>query len=394
MRNTVPRSRCRIRALRGGAGGPPADVDELVAASRSGTGATAAAGDVGQRVEILASAERGEDVRAGAGRLGRRRRVRIQRCPRSRGGSSPSPTPSASSNSSTGSSSPGATSSAFRRRKGARRRPNDDLRGPSSSATRRPSRGRSSCSSSKEAPGAGRISPRGGTPRAPGLRIPEGPADRGPVQGAGRDDEREAGEPARWGVGRARADRGAVRRGGGRPWCGSTRWPRRSETIWAVPGARRSLSRWGRGGEGMTDALVPVVEPPAVDAAAAAEATSGVVPAGSAAISVAAELISAPGGGGRGTPPAGLARWRPFLGHAGRKVAPAELVVRLAHPVSPPASTSRWAVSRSQMVRRSPLGASSATGDVRAARAIHAIITKRPVLITQILHSFWTNPGV
>ena len=40
---------------------------------------------------------------------------------------------------------------------------------------------------------------RGGETRAPGRRTPAGPADRGPVQGAGRDHERAAGEPARGG---------------------------------------------------------------------------------------------------------------------------------------------------------------------------------------------------
>ena len=43
----------------------------------------------------------------------------------------------------------------------------------------------------------------------------------------------------------------------------------------------------------MTDALVPVVETPAVDAAAAAEATSGVVPAGSAALALPRVMVDA-----------------------------------------------------------------------------------------------------
>ncbi len=43
----------------------------------------------------------------------------------------------------------------------------------------------------------------------------------------------------------------------------------------------------------MTDALVPVVETPAVDAAAAAEATSGVVPAGSAALALPRVIVEA-----------------------------------------------------------------------------------------------------
>ena len=62
----------------------------------------------------------------------------------------------------------------------------------------------------QEAPRPGRVPRRGGETRARGRRAPEGPADRGPVQGARRDHEREAGEPDRRGVGRARSDRGAV----------------------------------------------------------------------------------------------------------------------------------------------------------------------------------------
>ena len=66
----------------------------------------------------------------------------------------------------------------------------------------------------------------------------------------GVDHEREAGEPARRGVGRARADRGAVRRGGGRPGAALHAGPGARERLGAVPGARRSLSRRGRGGDG------------------------------------------------------------------------------------------------------------------------------------------------
>ena len=48
-------------------------------------------------------------------------------------------------------------------------------------------------------------------------------ADRNPVQGVDRDHEHEAGGPARWGVRRALADRGAVRRERKTPWRDSTR---------------------------------------------------------------------------------------------------------------------------------------------------------------------------
>ena len=56
----------------------------------------------------------------------------------------------------------------------------------------------------QEAPGPGGLPRRGGETRARRRRAPAGPADRGPVQGASRDHEREAVEPARGGVGRAR----------------------------------------------------------------------------------------------------------------------------------------------------------------------------------------------
>ena len=59
--------------------------------------------------------------------------------------------------------------------------------------------------------GRDRVPRRGGETRAPGRGAPAGPADRVPVHGVGRDHEREAGGPARGGVGRARPDRGAVR---------------------------------------------------------------------------------------------------------------------------------------------------------------------------------------
>ena len=73
--------------------------------------------------------------------------------------------------------------------------------------------------------GAGRVPPRGGTPRALGLRAPEGPADRGPVQGARREHERErlANLPDGMSVERGRIE-GPVRRGRRTPWNGCTRW--------------------------------------------------------------------------------------------------------------------------------------------------------------------------
>ena len=116
----------------------------------------------------------------------------------------------------------------------------------------------------KETPRPGRIPRRGGKARAPGRRAPESPADRGPVQGAGRNHEREAGEPARGGFGGARPDRGAVRRGGGRPGAALRVGPGARERLRAVRGARGSWSRWrGRGGDGMTEALVPAAAAPA-----------------------------------------------------------------------------------------------------------------------------------
>ena len=78
----------------------------------------------------------------------------------------------------------------------------------------------------------------------------------------------EAGEPAPGGVGRARADRGAVRGGGGRPGATLHAGPGARERLGAVPGARRSLSRRGRRGdpEMTTEALVPSGAEPAIEA--------------------------------------------------------------------------------------------------------------------------------
>ena len=85
-------------------------------------------------------------------------------------------------------------------------------------------------------------------------------------KGARRDLEREAGEPARGGFRGAWPDRGAVRRGGGRPGAAVLAGPGARERLRAVRGARRSWSRWwGRGGDGMTtEALVPAAAEPAV----------------------------------------------------------------------------------------------------------------------------------
>ena len=99
----------------------------------------------------------------------------------------------------------------------------------------------------------GRVPRRGGETRAPGRRAPAGPADRVPVQGARRGHEREAGGPAPTG------------RGGGCPGAALRAGPGAGERLGAVPGARRSLSRRGRGGDGMTtEALVPAAAEPAV----------------------------------------------------------------------------------------------------------------------------------
>ena len=108
--------------------------------------------------------------------------------------------------------------------------------GPSSSATRGRSRGRSSCSSSRRhAPG--RVPRRGGETRAPGRRAPAGPADRGPVQGAGRDPEREAGKPARGGVRLLAADRSR---------CGSSGRRTPGAALRAGAGARERLRAGSR----------------------------------------------------------------------------------------------------------------------------------------------------
>ena len=56
----------------------------------------------------------------------------------------------------------------------------------------------------------------------------------------------------------------------------------------------RGEEQWqGRGGDETTDALVPVVETPPVDAVAAAEATSGVARAGSAALALLRVIVDA-----------------------------------------------------------------------------------------------------
>ena len=95
--------------------------------------------------------------------------------------------------------------------------------------------------------------------------LQKGPADRGPVQGARRDHERAAGEPARGGFGGARPDRGAVRRGGGRPGAAVRVGPGARERLRAVRGTRRSWNWRGRGGDGMTtEALARSAAEPAV----------------------------------------------------------------------------------------------------------------------------------
>ena len=75
------------------------------------------------------------------------------------------------------------------------------------------------------------------------------------------------------GVGRARADRGAVRRGGGRPGAALRAGPGARERFGAVPGACGSLSRRGRGGnDGMTtEALAPAAAAPAIATAGGGE---------------------------------------------------------------------------------------------------------------------------
>ena len=78
---------------------------------------------------------------------------------------------------------------ALRRRQGARHRPHEDLRGR---ARRQPEdlAADQAPAAAQEAPGAGRVPRRGGETRARGRRAPTGPAHRGPVQGASRDQER------------------------------------------------------------------------------------------------------------------------------------------------------------------------------------------------------------
>ena len=84
--------------------------------------------------------------------------------------------------------------------------------------------------------------------------------------------------PVRWGVGRARADRGAVRRGGGRLGAALHAGPGARERSRAVPGARRLLSPQGRGSDGLpTEALVPAAAAPAI-AASSAHTSPGVHP--------------------------------------------------------------------------------------------------------------------
>ena len=126
---------------------------------------------------------------------------------------------------------------ALRRRQGARRSPHEDLLGRARRQPEAPAADQAP-QAAQEAPRPGRVPRRGGETSPGGRRAPEGPADRGPVQGARRDHEREAGGPARGGVGRARAERGAVPTGRRTPWRGCTRWPRRSGTT--LGGSRRS----------------------------------------------------------------------------------------------------------------------------------------------------------
>ena len=84
--------------------------------------------------------------------------------------------------------------------------------------------------------------------------------------------ERAAGEPARGGFGGARPDRGAVRRGGGRPGAALRAGAGARERLRAVRGARWQGSRRGRGGDGMTtEVLVPAAAEPAVVTAGGGE---------------------------------------------------------------------------------------------------------------------------
>ncbi len=125
---------------------------------------------------------------------------------------------------------------ALRRRQGPRRRVHADLRGR---ARRQPTdlaAGPGSCSSSRST-AAGTALCGDEERRAPGRRAPEGPADRGPVQGAHRDHEREAREPARGSPLLAAGSRcGST--GRRTPWRASMGWLRRSGTTWG--GCRHS----------------------------------------------------------------------------------------------------------------------------------------------------------
>ena len=96
------------------------------------------------------------------------------RCPRSPGGCSPAPTPSASSRTSTGPCSPGATSSALRRVEGQGGDADADLgrrddRQPTDPATDQ------APAAAQEAPGPGLVPRRGGKPGPPGGRAPKSP---------------------------------------------------------------------------------------------------------------------------------------------------------------------------------------------------------------------------
>ena len=111
-------------------------------------------------------------------------------CPRSPGGSSPSPTPSASSSSSTGRSSRGATSSGSSASGKVRAAAlmttfGAELVGNQNLQQLKKHRGRAAFRHEEE-----RRERLASEPQ-------KAPADRGPVQGAGREHEREAGEPTR-----------------------------------------------------------------------------------------------------------------------------------------------------------------------------------------------------
>ena len=117
------------------------------------------------------------------------------------------PTPSASSGSSTGPCSAGATSE---RLFGVSKARAATLR--SSAANQRRSRARSSCSSSRSTSAGPRSASGRERRRVLGRGAPAGPADRGPVQGARRNHEREA----------ADLTNGGCRSNAGGSRCGST----------------------------------------------------------------------------------------------------------------------------------------------------------------------------